>query len=110
MCFATFLLSLLFLAVLSVVFDFGNCFYPSRAHPFLTSGRLALAALIPFVALYLAGLEALLPGRNAAPVRWLLLLVMIAGMTFSEVMLSRDALQSSYNWFHLQSAGSRQLK
>ena len=98
---ATLLLSLLFLAGLSVVFDFGGCFYPSRAHPFLTSGRLALAALLPFVALYLSGLEVLLPGRRSAALRWALLIAMVTWMTASEAALSRSAFQSAYNWFHL---------
>jgi hypothetical protein len=98
---AAFLLSLLLLAGLSLVFDFGGCFYPSRAHPFLTSGRLALAALLPFVALYLSGLEVLLPGRRGAALRWALLIAMVTWMTASEAALSRAAFHSAYNWFHL---------
>jgi uncharacterized membrane protein YobD (UPF0266 family) len=98
---ATLLLSLLFLAVVSLIFDFDGCFYPSRAHPFLTSGRIALAALLPFLALYLTGLETLLPGRRAARLRWALLIAVATGMTFSEVSMSRGALHSAYNWFHL---------
>jgi hypothetical protein len=104
---ATFLLSLLFLVGLSVAYDFGACFYPSRAHPFLSSGRLALAALLPFVALYLRGLETLFPGRRTAPLRWALLIAVVALMTVSEIELSFPALHSAYNWFHLfQAVGS----
>jgi hypothetical protein len=98
---AMFLLSLLFLAGLSVAYDFGACFYPSRAHPFLTSGRLALAALLPFVALYLSGLEVLLPGRRSAALRWVVLIGLVALMTVSEIGLSQGALHSGYNWFRL---------
>jgi hypothetical protein len=98
---ATFLLSLLVLAGVSVAFDFDGCFYPSRARPFLTSGRLALAALLPFLALYLSGLEVLLPGRRRSRLRWALLIAVVAGMTASEIGLSRAALDSAYNWFHL---------
>ena len=98
---ATFLLSLLVLAGLSVAFDFDGCFYPSRDHPFLTSGRLALAALLPFVALYLSGLEVLIPGRRAAALRWTLLVLVVVAMTASEAGLSRAAFGSAYNWFHL---------
>jgi hypothetical protein len=98
---AMFLLSLLFLAGLSVAFDFGGCFSPSREHPFLTSGRLALAALLPFVALYLSGLQVLLPGQRRAALRWALLIVMVTWMTTSEAALSRSAFHSAYNWFHL---------
>ena len=99
---AMFLLSLLVLTGLSVVFDFGECFYPSRAHPFLTSGRLALAALLPFVALYLSGLEVLLPGRRSAALRWTLLVALVTWMTASETVLSSAAFHSAYNWFHLR--------
>jgi hypothetical protein len=98
---ATFLLSLLFLAAMSVIYDFGDCFYPSRAHPFLTSGRLALAALLPFSALYLTGLEVILPWQRTATLRWALLIAVAGWMTWSEVALSHGALHSKYNWFHL---------
>jgi hypothetical protein len=98
---AMLLLSLLFLAGLSVAFDFGECFYPSRAHPFLTSGRLALASLLPFVALYLSGLEVLLPGQRSAALRWALLIGVVVWMTASEAWLARAALHSAYNWFRL---------
>jgi hypothetical protein len=98
---AMLLMSLLFLAGVSVAFDFGGCFYPSRAHPFLTSGRLALAALLPFVALYLSGLRILLPGRRSAAPRWALLIAVIVLMTASEAGLARAAFHSAYNWFHL---------
>jgi hypothetical protein len=104
MSLTAFTLSLLFLAVLSVIYDFGTCFYPSRAHPFMASGRIALAALLPFVALYLAGLEVLVPGRRAAPLRWGMLIAVVAWMTFSEIAISHDALHSRYNWFHLLNA------
>jgi hypothetical protein len=96
------LLSLLFLGGISVIFDFDGCFYPSRAYPFLASGRLALAALLPFVALYLKGLEALLPGPRTEAFRWVLLIGFVAFMTGSETRLSLGAFHSAYNWFHLQ--------
>lgn len=98
---AFFLLSLAFLASISVMFDFGSCFYPSSAKPYMTSGRLALGALIPFAALYLCGLDALLPLRLPAPVRFAVLIVPVAWMTLSEIYLSGVAFQSAYNWFHM---------
>ena len=39
----TFMAALAFLALLSIRFDFGECIYPSRAHPYFTSGRLMAA-------------------------------------------------------------------
>jgi hypothetical protein len=84
-----------------VSYDFGDCFYPSREMPYITSGRLALGALIPFAALYVSGLDALLPERVGAPVRWLVLIVPVALMTLSEIHLSKVAFSSPYNWFHM---------
>ncbi len=57
---ASFAASVAFLAITSMAFDFGACFYPSRAHPFFTSGRLITGALIPFVILYVHGLDRVL--------------------------------------------------
>ena len=44
----------------SVSFDFGRCPDPSKASPYLTSGRLITGALVPFVIMYLRGLDVLL--------------------------------------------------
>ena len=99
---AIFLLSLAFLASISVMYDFGACFYPSRAMPYLTSGRLALGALLPFAALYASGLKVLLPSRLPNGLRWAVLIVLVASMTISEGRLSRAAFQSGFNWFHLK--------
>jgi hypothetical protein len=46
-----------FLGFLSIIYDFQDCFYPSRAHPYFTSGRLMLGALIPFLLLFVYGLD-----------------------------------------------------
>ena len=97
---AVFGLSLAFLASISVMYDFGDCFYPSRAMPYLTSGRLALGALIPFAALYVSGINALVPRRAPDAVRWALLGFLLALITFSEARLSQAVFHSAYNWFH----------
>jgi len=49
--------SVLFLMALSMPFDFGRCFYPSRARPYFVSGRLIIGALVPFLILFLGGLQ-----------------------------------------------------
>jgi len=94
-------LSVGFLAAISLMYDFGDCFYPSRVKPFLTSGRLALAALIPFAALYVSGLDALVPRKAPEALRWALLVVPLVLLTASELTMSRMAFSSAYNWFHL---------
>jgi Predicted membrane protein (DUF2142) len=89
-----------FLALLSVRFDFGECIYPSRAHPFLTSGRLISGALIPFALLYVYGLGYLF--RRVGPVAPI---AVVAGiMTFatvSEIFINCAVFSSEHNWFHL---------
>jgi hypothetical protein len=96
-----FTLSFAFLAAISVIYDFGACYYPSRAMPYMTSGRLATGALIPFAILYLSGLDALLPRTLAPRVRWAILTFPIALMTVSEIVMSRPAFHSAYNGFHI---------
>jgi Predicted membrane protein (DUF2142) len=49
--------SVLFLAALSLPFDFHQCYYPSRAYPYFVSGRIISGTILPFVAIYLIGLE-----------------------------------------------------
>src|SRR6266536_985816 len=61
----SFVISVGFLALLSIQFDFGNCINPSRSHPYFTSGRLLSGALIPFALLYVYGISSLL--RRASP-------------------------------------------
>jgi len=95
----------LFVAVLifaSIAFDFGDCFYPSRARPYVTSGRLILGALIPFWIMYLRGLESLL-GRlrwKYAPLAALLALVLLMAVSEAVLVLSTDVFASPYNWYH----------
>jgi hypothetical protein len=96
-----FTLSFAFLAAISVIYDFGACYYPSRAMPYMTSGRLATGALIPFAILYLSGLDALLPRTLAPRVRWAILTFPIALMTVSEIVMARPAFHSAYNGFHI---------
>ena len=100
-CVASVLLSLGFMAVISVAFDFGNCLYPSRAMPYMTSGRLILGTLIPFAALYVAGLDVILPKSLATPARFATLAASVALLTASEVAMSKGAFASLYNWFHM---------
>src|SRR5436305_1641886 len=57
LAFSSFAVLVLFVVVLSVAFDFGLCVYPSREHPFFTSGRLLSAAAIPFFLLYCQALN-----------------------------------------------------
>jgi hypothetical protein len=95
----TFVAALAFLALLSVRFDFGECIYPSRAHPYFTSGRLISGELIPFALLYVYGISYPLRRTNPA-VSLIVLGVMLLFVTSSEVSINRVVFASEHNWFH----------
>jgi hypothetical protein len=97
---AGFIASIAFLAVLSIMFDFGNCVSPSRDHPYFTHGRLMLGALIPFLLLYLYGVDFLLRGTKGNRARFWTLAGMIAFMLISEITTDWTVFASQYNWFH----------
>jgi hypothetical protein len=91
--------SFAFFGLLSIIYDFHNCFYPSREHPYFTSGRLMLGALIPFLLVLAFGMDRLLNrwGKTAKYVALALLLLFMSGM---EIATDWPVFQSQYNWFH----------
>ncbi|HEY5346415.1 MAG TPA: DUF2142 domain-containing protein [Verrucomicrobiae bacterium] len=89
-----------FYALLSVKLDFHDCFYPSREHPFFTSGRLMLGMLIPFMILFACGLDRAL-GKLCLPVRFVLLAILLLFMLVMEVVTDWQIFPNEYNWFHL---------
>jgi hypothetical protein len=99
--FGSFLAAVTFLGFLSIFFDFQDCFYPSRAHPYFTSGRLMLGALIPFLLLYLYGLDRALCRVKNAWIRPLVLIGMILFMQISEMLIDWQLFPDTYNWFHM---------
>jgi len=102
---SSFIVLLLLLVVLSIAFDFGHCVYPSREHPYFTSGRLLSAAVVPFVLLCSYALKcavAWIPGRWPRMILFAGIIVLIA---VSQCMLDRPAFSSRYNFFHLNQAG-----
>jgi len=97
----SFLASVGFFALLSIQFDFGSCVNPSREHPYFASGRLMSGALIPFALLYVYGLERLCRSLGAGRLSLLVLTVIMAFVTISEIIVNRVAFASEHNWFHL---------
>lgn len=91
-----------FLALLSIVYNFGDCWYPSEASPFFTSGRLMMGMLIPFLILYIDGLDIVISwiSKNRINLLWPLLLICIL-ITCSEFRMTHAIMKSSYNWFHM---------
>jgi hypothetical protein len=100
-CFGSFVAAMLFLGFLSILYDFHDCFYPSRAHPYFTSGRLMLGTLIPFLLLYLYGLDRLLGRVKNGWIRPLVLIGMISFMLISETIIDARLFPNAYNWFHM---------
>jgi hypothetical protein len=98
--FANLLAAVVFLGWLSVRYDFRDCFYPSRAHPYFTSGRLMLGALIPFLLLYLYGLDRLL-NRFGHRAKFLMLAGMVLFLLIAQILIDRPLFLNPYNWFHL---------
>jgi hypothetical protein len=99
--FGSFLAAVAFLGFLSIIYDFHDCFYPSGAHPYFTSGRLMLGALIPFLLLYLYGLDRALCRVKNRWVRPLVLIGMILFMLVSEIFIDWRLFPNAYNWFHI---------
>jgi hypothetical protein len=96
-----FVAAVAFLGFMSILYDFQDCFYPSRAHPYFTSGRLMLGALIPFLLLYLYGLDSALGRTKNNWVKPLVLLGLILFMLVSEITTDWPVFFSKYNWFHM---------
>lgn len=86
---------------ISVAFDFGRCWYPSSAYPYVTSGRLVLGVLAPFLVLYVSGLNSALARLKLTYSRFGALLVIAALMISYEVAVMLPVFWSQYNWFHM---------
>jgi len=106
----SFMVSVGFLALLSIQFDFGNCINPSRAHPYFTSGRLLSGALIPFALFYVYGISYLFhlfsprlqqAGRINSAVPLAVLGVIVVFVTVSEIITNCMVFASDHNWFHI---------
>jgi Predicted membrane protein (DUF2142) len=93
---------LAFLVFLSVAFDFGACAYPSREHPYFTSGRLLGAAAIPFFVLYAEALDWAVH-RLRRRCRLVLFVGIILFVSVAQIVVNWPAFASAYNFFHLAS-------
>jgi hypothetical protein len=99
--FCAFTSSVAYLALLSIVFDYGDCFYPSRVHPYFTSGRLIAGSLIPFLLVYLYGLEWAAKRLQREGLLWWILAGMVVIMVGSQIAVDWAVFSSRWNWFHL---------
>jgi hypothetical protein len=95
--------SVLFLFWISVRFDFGTCVYPSRAKPFLISGRLVMGALLPFAVIYLRGLQ-IAAGKIKKLDPLTVVAVIVITMAAAETRVMRPVLASENNLYSMISA------
>jgi 4-amino-4-deoxy-L-arabinose transferase-like glycosyltransferase len=98
--FFLFAASVAFLVFISIRFDFHNCTYPSRAFPYLISGRLMLGALIPSMLLFVSGLDRILQ-RFKLPTKFLILAALNLAMLIAEFVTDQPAFFDKYNWYHM---------
>jgi len=91
----------LFMAAISLPYDFHNCVNPSRAHPFFVSGRIIIGILLPFAIVYLSGFEALLKPVRRYVHPLIPFTILAVFMTVTEVVVRRDIFPSAFNFFSL---------
>ena len=90
----------LVLAVLSMRYDFGTCVNPSREFPFFVSGRLIAGAILPFLLLYVCGLNRILTNLGLASYLLVVVAVIVIAVTATEIFITIPVFASPYNWFH----------
>lgn len=93
----------LFLAVLSLRFDFGSCFYPSRARPYFVSGRIISGTVLPFLVMFASAF-----GRLASRIqKWVPPSIAMASVVLfigvSDIVIKGTVIHSSFNLFSLLS-------
>jgi hypothetical protein len=93
--------SVLFLAFISLIFDFHEGVYPSRAYPYFVSGRIVIGTLLPFVLMYARGLELVTDRLRkwVSPVTVLAILMLF--ITACELWAQRAAFSSHFGFFQL---------
>jgi Predicted membrane protein (DUF2142) len=97
LCFAA---VLAFFGLLSTVYDFHDCPNPSREHPYFQAGRMLLGMLIPFLLLFVYGLDRLL-SRFGNKAKFSALATIICGILVLEITTDWPVFSSSFNWYHL---------
>ena len=101
LAFSSFAVLVFFVALLSMAFDFGLCVYPSREHPFFTSGRLLSGAAVPFFLLYSYALDRIFSWVSRMWLRVILFGGIVLFIVASQSTVNWPALSSRYNFFHL---------
>ena len=72
----------------------------ARVPLIFTSGRLLLGALIPFLLVFVCGLDRVLR-RQGRTIKFVTLMALVGGMLALEIFTDRTVFASPYNWYHL---------
>jgi hypothetical protein len=78
--------------------------YPSREHPYFTSGRLLNGAAVPFFLLYCQALNYVFSWVTRLWPRIILFGGIVLFIIISQFVVNQPALASRYNFFHLNQA------
>ena len=89
-----------YMALLSLMFDFGSCLYPSSKLPFFTSGRLMLCVMQPILFCMTWSIDRITAYTGRFRGIHFLILFCLA-MTVTEIYLVLEPLQSACNFFHI---------
>jgi hypothetical protein len=93
--------SVMFLATVSLVFNYPDNAYPSRLFPYLVSGRVISGALLPFALVYAIGLQAITNYMRkwVSPVTVLACILLF--ITVSDIRVRSTVFSSHFNFFAL---------
>ena len=85
----------------SVIHNYDHSPNPTPEYPYFATGRYLLGVLIPFLLLFVYGLDRALSFTTSRWPRWLALAGMIMFMLVSEIAVDWPIFFSPYNWFHM---------
>jgi hypothetical protein len=94
--------SVLFLAAISLPFDFQRCFYPSRAYPYFVSGRIISGTLLPFALIYLNGFEYIWRPIRKYVHPIIPFSIICVFILYAQVLVTYGVFHSAFNFFALR--------
>ena len=99
--FVCFVVLVAFWGFQSIIYNFEHCPNPTPQYPYFATGRYLLGMLVPFLLLFVYGLDRALSFTKSRWPRWLALAGIILFMLISETATDWPVFFSQYNWFHM---------
>ena len=96
-CFVAVGVSIMFLAGLSVAFDYEGLLN----RPFIVAGRLIFGAVVPFSILYMRGLQIMLAPVKLKTLPFLILTAIMIWISIGEAIFTAPVFASGFNAYHL---------